>query len=149
MFRVSYRAHFRIRPECLAEAGEQVRELFRLWHENVDTENMTLSHDPESGWFTFDTGGDCQVPRWITDDTPILLRQLGRYSRRGTMVYHGKGGERFDFPVGPNVLSERQAREMEKLIRAEEALREVRAVVPDDALPEVDRVMALLNDLRA
>lgn len=148
MYRVSYRTHFKVRKEHIPAAAKLAKELFELWEDNVDTEDMILTFDEQNGWFTFDTKGDCQCPRWLTDDTPMMLRDLGRHCARGSMVYHTKGGESYNFPVGPSVLSQQQTLEMEQVLTAMDALKAVMPLVPDDSATALKQALDVLDNLR-
>lgn len=148
MYRVAYRTHFKVQKDRIADASKMAADLFKLWEENVDTEEMIMTFDDQNGWFTFDTRGDCQCPRWLTDDTPMMLRDLGRMCLRGSMVYHSKGGETFNFPVGPSVLSKQQMLEMEAVLTAMDALKAVIPLVPDDAVEPLTEALNVLDDLR-
>ena len=147
MTKVSYEVHLQLRPEHLKDANESVEKLFAIWSENVDPEEMTMIFDDQTSEILFDTKGERDVSPWITDDTPLLLHQLGKLARNGAYVHHKMDGEIHNFAIGPNKLAREQALEMAHIRKAIYSLNEAIEYLPEEYKPQVETLVTTLRKL--
>ena len=147
MTKVSYEVQLQLKPEHTKEAKDSIEKLFAIWSENVDPEEMTMIFDEQTAEVVFDTRGDHDVSPWITDDTPLLLHQLGKLAVNGAYVHHKMEGEIHNFAVGPNKLAREQAFEMAHIRKAIYSLNEASEYLPEEYKPQVATLVATLRAL--
>ncbi|GAU08067.1 hypothetical protein [Desulfoplanes formicivorans] len=147
MTKVSYEVRLQLNLDHLEVAKESIEKLFGIWEENVDPEEMTMLFDEQTGEVLFDTKGEHDVSPWITDDTPLLLHQLGKLSLSGAYVHHTMDGKTLHFAVGPNKLARQQALEMAHIRKAIYSLNEAVEYLPDEYKPQVEELVTTLRNL--
>ena len=147
MTKVSYEVRLQLSPDHLEDAKESVDKLFAIWEENVDPEEMTMLFDAQTCEILFDTKGEHDVSPWITDDTPLLLHQLGKLALSGAYVHHSMEGKTLNFAVGPNKLAREQALEMAQIRKAIYSLNEAVEYLPDEYKPQVEDLVTTLRNL--
>ncbi len=147
MTKVSYEVRIQLKPEHIPEASESIEKLFAIWKENVDPEEMTMIFDKQTAEVIFDTRGEHDVSPWITDDTPLLLHQLGKLAVNGAYVHHQMAGKLHNFAIGPNKLAREQALEMAHIRKAIYSLNEARDYLPDEYKPQVETLITTLRNL--
>ncbi len=147
MTKVSYNVEIQLNPELIETAKESIDKLFGIWEENVDPEEMNMVFDEETGELLFNTQGERDVSPWITDDTPLLLHQLGKLAVCGAYVHQTLDGKTVNFAVGPNKIAREQALEMVHIHKAVYSLKEAVEYLPDEYKPQVEELVATLEKL--
>ncbi|WP_462325760.1 hypothetical protein [Desulfoplanes sp.] len=147
MTKVSYDVRLQLSHDHMDAAKEAIDKLFAIWEENVDPEEMSMLFDIQTGEILFDTRGEHDVSPWITDDTPLLLHQLGKLAVNGAYVHHTMDGKTLNFAVGPNKLARQQALEMAHIRKAIYSLNEAVEYLPDEYKPQVEELVTTLRNL--
>ncbi len=147
MTKVSFDVRMQLNREHLETAKGSIEKLFGIWEENVDPEEMTMLFDPQTGEVRFDTKGEHDVSPWITDDTPLLLHQLGKLAVSGAYVHHTTDGKNLHFAVGPNTIAKKQALEMAHIRKAIYSLNEAVEYLPEEYKPQVEELITTLRNL--